>query len=164
MKDTVKYKVKILEYRIHVKNTHQTASHDGSSEGSSVLVMISENIPVSKEEKEIKVEVEAPNMKDAVSEVDIAKWLGNSAHGKDNALDESTGEYLEEDFLNAVIKQEFHSYNQLSTKKGHSKTTLYHSKQSNNLYWAIWLPQHTSTTLKLKYKIIAPFGKHIEIY
>jgi hypothetical protein len=166
VKDSIKYKVITEERTIVIKNGHSSSPMVSSSipsvgDDGLMLFIVTDAIPSSSEEIEIKVALLSPS--------------------PEELIEETKSSTNDEEYFNQIILKEFEKRNQgkltLTTEKkksGHKSViiesvvskSIYFSKTSGRIYWAIWVNQQTSKelTLSLKYQITRPFDKEVYIY
>jgi hypothetical protein len=167
VKDSITYKVITEERTIVIKNGHSSSPMTSSTSIPStgddglMLFIIADSIPTSSEEKDIKVGLLLPTPEELIEDI--------KANGNDEAS------------LNQILFKEYEKRNEGKLTNGSEKKksgqksfiiesvvskSIYFSKSSGIIYWAIWVNQQTSKelNLSLKYQITRPSDKEVYIY
>jgi hypothetical protein len=191
VKDSVKYKVISEEKSILLKNTHKpttsTADKNNNEKEKFQLFIIVDSIPVTTEE-DMKVNLIDPKPEDlnTLSD-DTSSDSSRDRNNRDLRKEKSTASSassqthhhhhhsLKDDqhFLENIVQKEYSKKSQnelkipknfLSSGSSMISKTVYHSRNSGNLYWAIWIhtdSPNTELLIPLQYKIVRPENKMI---
>lgn len=147
VKDKKNFRVRTYERVFTIKSTYTTAGLSESSASLSprnmALVILSENLPKSTEERDLKVDLASPSNKDFIS-------LGSEVDSLSN-----------DEFFTKVLTKEFSDFD--NNKVNSNVIHHYQSKSSGNLFWALWINPKETKSFSFKYQIISPEEKEVVV-